>query len=179
VFPFAILKPSFRETVWHEQGRHMDVMEPPKPRHRKGLPIVEVTAAILVKGDRVLIAQRPPGDRLAGLWEFPGGKLEDGETLQACLARELQEEFGIAVTVGEALGESVYHYPHLSVRLLAFRTSIVDGTIRPMAHAAVKWVKVSELADHAFAPADRPFVARLANGAIPIQPAAPPKRNCS
>jgi len=139
--------------------------------------IVDVTAAIMIRGDRVLIAQRPSGDRLAGLWEFPGGKIETGETPEACLARELQEEFGVTVDVGEALGESVYHYPHLSIRLLAFRTFLIDGVIRPSAHAAIKWIKVSELARHAFAPADKPFVERLAGGQIPIHPDSPPIRN--
>jgi len=140
---------------------------------------VNVTAAILIRDDRVLIAQRLPEDRLAGLWEFPGGKIENGETPEACLARELHEEFGIEVSVGEALGESVYRYPHLAIRLLAFRAILTEGAIQPTAHAAVKWVKVGELAKHAFAPADQPFVARLASGAIPIRPVALPSRSCS
>jgi len=155
----------------------MDLLEPPKTGDPSESPFIDVTAAILVEGDRVLIAQRPPEDRLAGLWEFPGGKVEEGEAPQDCLARELHEEFGIGVTVGEALGESMYHYAHLSIRLLVFRAFLSCGEIYPAAHAAIKWVKVSELADYAFSPADRPFVARLAEGQIPLQPGPQYNRN--
>ena len=81
----------------------------------------DVTAAIIVKDGKVLIAKRKPTDKLPDKWEFPGGKIEPDETPRDCLAREMKEEFGITVSVGEFLGESVYHYEHGAIRLLAYR----------------------------------------------------------
>ena len=88
-----------------------------------------VTGAILFRGGKLLIARRPTADNLANKWEFPGGKVEAGETPEACLARELDEELGIEVRVGAFLGESVYHYEHGAIRLLAYRTSWKTGRV--------------------------------------------------
>jgi hypothetical protein len=82
-------------------------------------PMIKVTAAILVKDRKVLIAKRKSTDKLPDKWEFPGGKIEPDETPQDCLAREMEEEFGITVSVGEFLGESVYHYDHGGPRLIS------------------------------------------------------------
>jgi 8-oxo-dGTP diphosphatase len=98
---------------------------------------IKVTAAIMSSGGKLFIARRPPGDKLAGKWEFPGGKIKNGETPEACLAREMKEEFDIDVEVGESLGSSVYHYPDISVELLAYRTGFVSGIITMKAHEAL------------------------------------------
>ncbi len=103
-------------------------------------PIISVTAAILVRDGKILIAQRKSSDHLAGKWEFPGGKLEDGESPEECLRRELQEEFGVDTSIGEFLAESVYHYDQISIRLLAYRTSLVRGKLEPNDHDAYAWV---------------------------------------
>ena len=123
-----------------------------------------VTGAILAKDGKLLIAKRPTADKLANKWEFPGGKVEDGETPESCLARELAEELGIEVRVGAFLGESIYHYEHGAVRLLAYRTSWEAGNLEPRVHDQIKWVALEELDQYDFAPADVPFVKLLASG---------------
>ena len=120
-----------------------------------------VTAAILMKDGKVLIAQRMRGDRLAYKWEFPGGKMEDGETPEQCLAREMREEFGIIVAVAEFFAESLYEYEHGAIRLKAYITDWLGGEFRPTAHRDYRWVSISDLAAFDFAPADIPLVAKL------------------
>ncbi len=123
--------------------------------------MVAVTAAILIDDNRILIARRPSDDRLAGLWEFPGGKLETGETPRDCLRRELWEEFGIRTRIGPFFDETEYHYDHLSIRLLVYQAEIESGQLRPRVHDAVRWVTPEQMSSFRFAPADRPIVTRL------------------
>lgn len=123
--------------------------------------MVSVTAAILVHEGRILIARRPSGDRLAGFWEFPGGKLEVGETPRDCLKRELYEEFGIQTRIGPFFDQTEYHYDHLAVRLLVFQAEIETGALEPAVHDAVRWVTPDQMRRYRFAPADRPIVANL------------------
>jgi 8-oxo-dGTP diphosphatase len=125
-----------------------------------------VTAAILFKDGRVLIAQRGAGDRLANKWEFPGGKVEAGETPEECLVREMFEEFRIVVSVGDFLGKSVYYYSHGAIRLVAYRTIYETGQLSLETHADFAWVSVDQLDDFDFAPADLPFVLMLKKGEI-------------
>lgn len=120
-----------------------------------------VTAAILIQDSKVLIGQRKIGKQMGGLWEFPGGKLEEGETPQECLAREMQEEFGIEVNVGEFFEESVYHYETGTIRLLAYRVQWQSGDMNPTDHQDFRWVSFEDLSTYAFVPADKPFVAKL------------------
>jgi 8-oxo-dGTP diphosphatase len=112
--------------------------------------MIDVTAAILVKDDKVLIAKRKPGGKLPDQWEFPGGKVEDDESARECLRREMREEFGIEVRVDDFLGESVYHYQHGKIRLLAYLARWRGGDF------SLK------------APADLPFVHKLVSGEIDI-----------
>ena len=120
-----------------------------------------VTAAILKKDGKILIARRRAGDRQANKWEFPGGTVEPHETPQACLKREMQEEFGISVAVGRCLGESIYQYDHGAIRLMAYHTTWESGKIRLEDHAAYRWVSPEHLREFDFAPADIPFVEKL------------------
>jgi len=115
-----------------------------------------------------LIARRPATDRLANKWEFPGGKVEEGESPEACLARELNEELGIEVRIGSFLGESCYHYEHISIRLLAYRVCWIAGDLHPRVHDEIRWVSLDQLDHHEFAPADIPFVEKLMNGELKI-----------
>lgn len=128
--------------------------------------MIHVTAAIMIKDKRVLIARRNADDRLAGKWEFPGGKIRGNETPEACLEREIAEEFGIVISVGEFFGESIYHYPHASIRLLAYRTDWVRGDIHPRVHAEYRWVAYEKLPAFDFSPADIPFVDKLRQSAM-------------
>ena len=129
---------------------------------------VKVTAAILEKDGRIIIAQRKSTDHLAGKWEFPGGKIETGESPEACLARELNEEFHIDVSIGEYLGSIVHHYDHISIELMAYRTFWDGGKINSTDHKDYKWATIDELEQYDFAPADQPFVEKLRRGEIEL-----------
>jgi 8-oxo-dGTP diphosphatase len=120
-----------------------------------------VTAAILIRGNKVFIGQRKAGKRLEYLWEFPGGKLEDGETLQECLVREMREEFGIDVAIREYFGESVYHYEQGSIKLIAYLVDWTAGEMSPTDHQDCRWVSFDDLENYEFVPADVPFVQKL------------------
>jgi 8-oxo-dGTP diphosphatase len=127
-------------------------------------PTLLVAAAALVDVDgRVLICQRPQGKQLAGLWEFPGGKVEAGETLEACLIRELEEELSIQVTQAclapFVFASHEYEAFHLLMPLYLCRRW--SGTVSAREHAALAWVKPSKLADYPMPPADAPLVAWL------------------
>jgi len=132
--------------------------------------IIKVTAAILVKDNKIIIAKRGPNDRLANKWEFPGGKVEIAETPEQCLKREMKEEFDIDVSVGEYLGSSIYHYDHISIELMAYRAYWENGRIDLKDHDDFKWVSLEQLAEFDFAPADLVFVEKLKNGEIALQP---------
>ncbi len=127
-----------------------------------------VTAAISVKDGKILIAKRRADDRQANKWEFPGGTLEPDETPQGCLKREMQEEFGITVAVGRYIAESVYHYDHGSIRLLAYGAHWASGKIVLKDHADYRWVRSEQLAEYDFAPADIPLVEKLRRNEIDI-----------
>ena len=119
--------------------------------------MIDVTAAIIKREGNILIAKRSSNSSLPNKWEFPGGKVDAGETPEECLARELYEEFGIIVAVGNFLGESVYKYEHKTVRLMAFQV-YTDADITTMnAHDDVRWVPVGQLLDYDLAPADVPI----------------------
>ncbi|MDW7712496.1 MAG: (deoxy)nucleoside triphosphate pyrophosphohydrolase [Deferrisomatales bacterium] len=123
--------------------------------------MVRVTAAVIDRGGQILIAKRRQDARLGGLWEFPGGKIEDGEDARDCLARELHEELGIAAEIGEFLVSHVHHYPHLSIELLSYRAVHVAGEFELRDHDEVQWVRPEEMGAYEFAPADLPTVAFL------------------
>jgi mutator protein MutT len=123
--------------------------------------LITVTAAIIQKNDLVLSARRKEGLHLAGYWEFPGGKLEDGEQPEECLRRELLEEFGIESEIGACIGESIYHYESKTIRLLGFLTTHVDGEFSLTDHDEIRWLKPDELKELQWAPADVPLVDEL------------------
>jgi len=123
-----------------------------------------VAACALIDADgRVLIAKRPQGKDLAGLWEFPGGKVEEGETPEACLIRELREELGIEVTQAclapFVFTSHVYESFHLLMPLYLCRRW--TGLVAPHEHEALAWVKPAKLGDYPMPPADVPLVAWL------------------
>ncbi|MDR3506750.1 MAG: (deoxy)nucleoside triphosphate pyrophosphohydrolase [Caulobacteraceae bacterium] len=127
-------------------------------------PILLVAAAALVDVDgRVLLCKRPQGKQLAGLWEFPGGKVEPGESPEACLIRELNEE--LEITVAEAclapfvFASHAYDSFHLLMPLFLCRRW--GGLIRAREHEAIAWVKPNQMTDYPMPPADAPLVAWL------------------
>ncbi|MGB0522589.1 MAG: (deoxy)nucleoside triphosphate pyrophosphohydrolase [Flammeovirgaceae bacterium] len=120
--------------------------------------MITVTAAIIEQDDQVLLARRKAGQHLAGFWEFPGGKLHQGESPEACLQRELQEEFGVRTAIGAFVAESIYEYPTKTVKLLAYRVTLLEQHLSLHAHDAIKWVSPTALLAHQLAPADIPLV---------------------
>ena len=123
--------------------------------------MTQVTAAIIRRCDRVLICQRPVNKCDPLLWEFPGGKLEKGETLEQCLVRECQEELGVVLSVGKKFGESTYTYPDIAVHLTFFEAIIIDGAPTCKEHNDIKWVTKDELTKYVFCPADKDIVKKL------------------
>jgi mutator protein MutT len=121
-------------------------------------PII-VTAAIMVKANKVFAARRNPDSHMAGFWEFPGGKIETGETPEACLVRELFEEFGIVTRVGTFFGENTHDYGTKTIQLLAYQVTHVSGEFELMAHDQSRWLSTDELDQVKWAPADIPLVA--------------------
>lgn len=94
----------------------------------------DVAAAIAIRGNRVLVTRRAPGQKLAGVWEFPGGKLEAGETPQTCIVRELFEELSIACEADEVLTQNLHTYPGGAINLIAVRVRMAsDGAVKGMA----------------------------------------------
>jgi len=125
---------------------------------------ITVTAAVLEKDGRILIARRKRGDRLADKWEFPGGKIEEGETPEVCLRRELQEEFGIDVVVGRFVGRSRHAYPHVEIDLLAYRATHLSGDFKLYDHEEIRWIHPADLHRYDFSDADLPIVRILLEG---------------
>jgi mutator protein MutT len=127
-----------------------------------GRPAIEAAAAIMRRGDTILIAQRRVGDHLENLWEFPGGKREPGESFERCLARELQEELGVTVRVGRLVYDVTHDYPERRVRLCFFECELLEGEPRPIHCQDCRWVKTGELQDYRFPPADDELIQWLA-----------------
>jgi len=123
--------------------------------------MIEVSAAIIEKDGKVLIAQRQ-GNKSQGLkWEFPGGKIEPEETAEESLKREIKEELDIDIDVKEMFGESIYKYPTGTIKLIAFYSEWKSGDLKLFEHNAVKWVTVDELKAYDFAPADIAFIRKM------------------
>ena len=120
-----------------------------------------VTAAILLHEGNVLLAQRAATDRLALKWEFPGGKVEAGESPEECLRRELHEEFGITTVVGDLVATSDFDYGAGTLRLLAYRVTWVNGRLQPTVHAQTRWVPPQDTVQFDLLQADIPIAQRL------------------
>ncbi|MBP2643090.1 MAG: hydrolase [Firmicutes bacterium] len=129
--------------------------------------IKKVTAAIVVKNNKFLIAQRSPTFKVPYKWEFPGGKMEDGETPEQCLEREILEELNIKILVTNFFDQSPYDYPHGKILLLAYFATWVSGEIRlNNEHIDYCWATIDELSQYDFSPADIPIVQKLKSGFI-------------
>jgi mutator protein MutT len=125
------------------------------------LKAIDVAAALICKDDRLLITQRRPEDHLPNLWEFPGGKVEAGETFENCLVREIREELGIEISVGKLVEDLTHSYPEKTVRLRFFECRLVAGDPKPIHCQALRWVARQELRNYEFPAADAKLIERL------------------
>ena len=128
---------------------------------RSGYPVRSVTAAVIEEGGRVLIARRKKGDRCQGRWEFPGGKVEPGESPEGSLKRELHEELGVEVAVGERLCVCPFRAGEIDMELLVYRTRIVAGEVVCHDHDEVRWVEPGDLERYDLTGPDRRVVESL------------------
>ncbi len=138
------------------------------PGHAKGydgraMKVIRVAAAVIEKHGRILLTRRGPGLASAGRWEFPGGKLEPGESPEEALRREVAEELGLRIRVGEFLGAVRRPRGSPAIELLAYRAEHVGGELRLTDHDAARWVHPRELAAFALTEPDRPVAALLEN----------------
>lgn len=133
----------------------------PAPAPRRATPHYDVTAGVIWHEDRLLIAQRPLDKLLGGLWEFPGGKCEPGESLDDCLQREIREELGIDIEVNAPLTVVRHAYTHFRITLHAFQCRLVSGEPRALGGPAWRWVRLEDLDGFAFPVTDRRIIGEL------------------
>ena len=141
-------------------------------------PVLVVTAAVIEERDRFLVTRRLRGTHLEGHWEFPGGKCDPGETLEACLAREIAEELGCGVTVGGEVFTITHAYPERTVELHFF-ACVLAGEPQPRLGQEMQWVARSVLRTLPFPAADRELIEVLSDPAaqpVPPAPASTPPR---
>ena len=116
--------------------------------------ITEVVAALIWKGQKFMICQRPAHKARALLWEFVGGKVEPGETKEQALIRECQEELAITLSVGDVFMDVVHKYPDITVHLTLFNATIAEGTPQKLEHNDIRWIAPNEIPEYEFCPAD-------------------------
>ncbi len=124
---------------------------------------IDAAIAIIVRGDKVLICQRKDGDTFGGYWEFPGGKQEHGETLEQCLARELNEELAITAKPTARLTVVEHDYPNVHLRLHPFVCDHDQGEPQPLECQATRWIEPTELRDYRFPPANESLIEEVVN----------------
>jgi len=134
---------------------------PPRQSSSSSLPCIDVVAGLIFRNGRLLITQRPPGAHLGGLWEFPGGKCEPGESDEQALKRELLEELGVAVEVGALLETVTHRYPAKTVRIRFHLCRLRSGEPSPLGCPDLRWVTRTELAGYDFPEADERLLDRL------------------
>ena len=144
------------------RARELGIQEQrPVLKPRVEVPHYTVTAAVLQRAGTVLLARRPSEGLLGGMWEFPGGKVEAGESLEDCLKREMREELGVQVRVGQAFGVYRHAYTHFRITLHAFRCELVEGRPRPLQAAGLAWVAPADLGNYPMGKVDRLIARRL------------------
>jgi 8-oxo-dGTP diphosphatase len=122
---------------------------------------ITVAAAIIERNGKLLVCRRPPGARQAGLWEFPGGKVEPGEDPREALRRELREELGVEAEIGRPREVVLYRYDFAAVLLIFFDTKLLAGEPEPLHHEEIRWVPQGDLSAVNFLQADRELVDKL------------------
>ena len=123
--------------------------------------ITEVVAALIWKGDKFMICQRPANKARGLLWEFVGGKVESGETKEQALIRECREELAITLDVGDAFMNVTHKYPDITVHLTLFNATIAEGEPQKLEHNDIQWIVPSEIPNYEFCPADEEILAKI------------------
>ena len=129
----------------------------------------EIVVAVLEKDGRYLLGKRPAEGLLGGLWEFPGGKVESGETHAQALARECKEELGVTVTVGGLVATVKHAYTHFHVTLNVYRCRLTRGTPKPKTHTELRWVAPGDFGEYAFPKANHKFLKLLTGNGQDLQ----------
>ena len=127
---------------------------------------IEVTAAIIRQDGKLLICQRSADKNCGLLWEFPGGKIENGETGEECIVRECQEELGITIQVERELTDITYEYPDRIVHLHFYLCEIAEGNLKKKEHNAFAWIILEDIEQYEFCPADREMLKTNALGGV-------------
>lgn len=120
-----------------------------------------VTAAIVLQDGKALLTRRGPKEKLAGYWEFPGGKVENGESLAECLRRELHEELGVEAEIGEVMAQSEYRYDHGAFILVGLCAALKSNDLFLTVHDLAEWVPISDLLKYQLAEADIALAIKL------------------
>ncbi len=123
--------------------------------------MVDVVAALIWENGRFMICQRPAHKARGLLWEFVGGKVENGETKEQALVRECREELAVTVDVGAVFLQVVHEYPDITVRLTLFHATIKDGVPQKLEHNDIRWIKPSEIPNYDFCPADKEILEKI------------------
>jgi len=126
---------------------------------------IAVVAAVVMRDGKLLLCQRPDGDHLPLLWEFPGGKIDPGETPEEALARELAEELGVVATVGHQVAEVLHTYPEKRVWIRFFLTTI-EGEPSPLIHERVEWVALDAVDGYPAPPPNAEVIDRIVRGEL-------------
>lgn len=126
--------------------------------------ITEVVAALIWDGDRFMICQRPAHKARGLLWEFVGGKVEPGESLEAALVRECREELGVTVRPGDVYMQVLHQYPDLLVKLTVLNATIESREVQRLEHNDIRWITPQEIPNYPFCPADEDILAKLQSG---------------
>ena len=123
--------------------------------------MVEVVAALIWQGDKFMICQRPVHKARGLLWEFVGGKVEQGETKEQALIRECKEELDVCLSVDDIFMEITHEYPDITVHLTLFNATIADGEPKKLEHNDIKWITPSDIPNYAFCPADAEILRKI------------------
>ena len=125
------------------------------------MKITEVVAALIWQGNKFMICQRPAHKARGLLWEFVGGKVEQGETKEQALIRECREELAVTLSVGDVFMDVIHEYPDLTVHLTLFKATIAKGEPQKLEHNDIKWITPSEISNYEFCPADEEILAKI------------------
>ena len=123
--------------------------------------MIDVVAAAIIKDDKVLITQRPVGKQFAHMWEFPGGKIEPGETHQDCIIREIKEELDVDIEVNEYIASNGHKYDFNEIRIHLYKATVVNGDIKLLEHQNLAWVDKNTINDYEYPAVDVLFVEKL------------------